>query len=134
MRISQPDKLHNDAVAETEAYLSEIASLLDKKFGEGYARNNPQMLAAMVQACTHNFAMAFLGKQIDEAIGELKPIGEHLIALAQGRTEMASPKPHSQQPANAGPRSSGTELSALQQLQAQKEAQALAESGESALS
>ena len=47
-------------------YLIAGVSAIDEKFGTGFAKKNPQLLAAYVEAASREFQTGFLGQKIEE--------------------------------------------------------------------
>lgn len=57
--------LMNQAADTAGTYLAKVVRELDEQFGSGYAKSNPVVVAAMLQACTADFAACMLSNSID---------------------------------------------------------------------
>jgi hypothetical protein len=47
--------LMRQAPMTVEVYLIDAIKTIDNQFGEGYAKQNPQLVGAFIQACAHDF-------------------------------------------------------------------------------
>ena len=61
------DTLMRQAPMTAQTYLSEAVQCIDGQFGEGYAAENPQLVAAFMQVSGQDFNSASLAKEIGEA-------------------------------------------------------------------
>lgn len=52
-------------------HLLQCRKILDEQFGEGYAEQNPQLLAAMIQASAQDFHSAMLIKHLELELGRI---------------------------------------------------------------
>lgn len=48
-------RAHNHAMLATTDYLVRAIRVLDEKFGEGYARDNPGLVAAFIRTCAQEY-------------------------------------------------------------------------------
>lgn len=83
------DTLMRQASMTVEDYMSAAIRSIDKKFGEGYAKANPVLVAAYINGCTKDFGTSALIVAIQEAT---EVIAESLRnqALADSTSEMAT--------------------------------------------
>jgi hypothetical protein len=63
-------------------YLSAVVTMLDDRFGEGYAEKHPDLVGVLVTACTRDFGTAFLKLAAQD-------LREALYALADAVREQA---------------------------------------------
>ena len=59
------DTLMRQAPATADLYLRQVVTSIDDVFGDGYAKANPALVAAMVQACTVDFGAVMLSNSVD---------------------------------------------------------------------
>jgi hypothetical protein len=55
-------------------YLDEAVCRIDKQFGEGYAKNNPMLVAGFIRACADDFNTMMMRQAIDEASSAIHSI------------------------------------------------------------
>jgi hypothetical protein len=60
--FAEPDTLLRQASMTASDYLSKAVWEIDEKFGEGYAANHPQLIAAFMQVAAIDFATATLAR------------------------------------------------------------------------
>lgn len=56
--------LFDQAPSTADAYLRHGVDALDRTFGKGYAKANPELLAAYIQACATDFTSAAMSKTL----------------------------------------------------------------------
>ena len=54
-----------------QMYLMEAIECIDKAFGQGYAKDNPDLVAAFIRVSGQDFTAAILAQTIAEAAEEL---------------------------------------------------------------
>jgi hypothetical protein len=60
--------LMNQAGPTAAVYLRSAVDSIDREFGEGYARENPELVAAMVAAATADFSVALIVQTLQELV------------------------------------------------------------------
>lgn len=70
MRINR-DKLSaqdlmNQAPWTVDEYLRGAVKYIDKTFGEGYAKNHPELVSAFILACVKDFSATMMANGIDD--------------------------------------------------------------------
>jgi hypothetical protein len=65
-----------------EHYFLEAIAIIDKQFGEGYARENPVLVAAFIQGCATDLNSMVLMNEIDESNTALRISGDALNSIA----------------------------------------------------
>ncbi|MDM0046928.1 hypothetical protein QTH91_20725 [Variovorax dokdonensis] len=63
--------LYRQAYETAEGYLVKAQRRIDKVFGEGYAANNPALVAAFMQVCATEMGTALSGKVMGAALREI---------------------------------------------------------------
>jgi hypothetical protein len=63
--------LMRQAPMTAQGYLMEAVECIDNEFGQGYAKNHPDLVAAFMHVSGQDFTMAILAKAIGEAAEEL---------------------------------------------------------------
>ena len=53
-QIDATDAMRN-AGSTVEVYLNEVIDLIETRFGEGYAKKNPDLVASLVTNCAEDF-------------------------------------------------------------------------------
>jgi hypothetical protein len=74
------DVLMEQAGGTATSYMHVAASAIDARFGEGYARKNPLLVAAFMQSATLDFVNASRSAVMQELVSTL---GYSLDAIAQ---------------------------------------------------
>jgi hypothetical protein len=74
------DTLLEHVPVTTDQFLDHAIGALDERYGVGYAKLNPNLVAAYLRACTDNFAAAILARAI-EAIED--DIAKFVTAMTQ---------------------------------------------------
>lgn len=65
------ERLMAQAPWTIETYLNQIVEILDRKFGAGYAKSNPELMAACVKCCVIDFSSAVICKIFEAGVSEL---------------------------------------------------------------
>jgi hypothetical protein len=68
---ANPLELMKQASMTAHDYLQEAVKSIDGEFGEGYARKNPALVGAFMQAASMDMGAVTISKAIGEAIEEL---------------------------------------------------------------
>lgn len=63
--VANADTLMRQAPQTAEGYLKQVVLSIDERFGDGYAKANPVVVAAMLQACTADFAACMVSNSLD---------------------------------------------------------------------
>ncbi len=63
--VADADTLMRQAPETAEGYLTQVVRSIDERFGEGYAKANPVVVAAMLQTCTADFAACMVSNALD---------------------------------------------------------------------
>ena len=63
--------LLNQASSTTHEYMIEGQDRIDKMFGEGYAKKNPELLAAFMQSAATDLHGSVFAQQVTDAIDKL---------------------------------------------------------------
>lgn len=61
-----PDTLTRDAATATGDCIDRAVANIDGQFGDGYAEDNPELVAAFLQAAAINFAAAVIASRLDK--------------------------------------------------------------------
>ena len=64
--------LVNIAPVTIGKYMWEAIDYIDTSFGKGYAAKNPQLVAAFIQACNHDFIAAAFLKEVGEIVSDFR--------------------------------------------------------------
>ncbi len=67
------DTLMRQAPMTIEEYMRDCKRILDDEFGDGFAKNNPELLGRMVQACATDYGASCIGQKITELAETLDP-------------------------------------------------------------
>lgn len=59
-------QLMEQAPSTIDYYLSEARFRIDKEFGEGYAKEHPELVAMFVQACVKDYSATMMANAIDD--------------------------------------------------------------------
>lgn len=70
MEISYGELLKQATMTATE-YFDTGTRVIDERFGENYARDHPDLLAAFMSAAATDYGFAALSKTIDDALAGL---------------------------------------------------------------
>jgi hypothetical protein len=65
MRTTAQD-LMDQAPGTIARYLSDAQFYIDKEFGDGYAKEHPELVAMFIQACTKDYSATMMGNVISE--------------------------------------------------------------------
>lgn len=71
-------QLVEQAPSTIDHYIYRGIKTIDRDFGEGYAKTNPQLLAAYITACASDFNNAALLKTFGSGLDELVGIARRL--------------------------------------------------------
>lgn len=63
---NDPMTLMRHASMTADTYLADAINDIDDRLGEGYSKSHPELLAAVLQACTVDFATAVISLSIQE--------------------------------------------------------------------
>ena len=64
--------LEDNAPNTVDRYMIKGVRYIDDLFGKGYASKNPQLVAAFIQACNHDFIAAAFLKEVGEIVHDFK--------------------------------------------------------------
>jgi hypothetical protein len=67
--VADAQTLMRQASMTADTYLREVVKSIDEQFGAGFAKANPAVVAAMLQACTGDFAACMVSNSLDR-LGE----------------------------------------------------------------
>lgn len=59
-------------------YMDEAVKWIDKAFGEGYAKNHPELIGSFIQACAVDFQASAIAREIKNVSGRLQAVAEAL--------------------------------------------------------
>jgi len=71
-----PDQLMAQAKTTADEYMRAAVENIDKLFGHGYAKDHPELIAAFMSACTHDFDTAIQHKNVGSIYNALTDIAE----------------------------------------------------------
>src|SRR5689334_17805280 len=83
------DTLMRQAPATIALYLDHVIRRIDEHFGDNYAREHPDLLAALTVSCVHDLHSANLrivGQQVRDALLEVATANVESDALASERS------------------------------------------------
>lgn len=58
--------LMNQAPMTADKYLGDVVRSIDERFGDGFAKANPTLVAAMLQTCAMDFAACMLSNSLTD--------------------------------------------------------------------
>nr|VFK78785.1 MAG: hypothetical protein BECKSD772D_GA0070982_102517 [Candidatus Kentron sp. SD] len=76
------DTLMEQAPSTVDVYLRQAKERIDSIFGDGYAKKNPELVAAFIQAAASDMNSAILAKVIGHALQEISAAIEQ-VAFAK---------------------------------------------------
>jgi hypothetical protein len=62
------EKLMEQASWTSTSYMNDAVDSIDKKFGKGYAKKNPQLIGAFMQTAALDFLAMYLAQEIRDEI------------------------------------------------------------------
>lgn len=62
------------AMATVDEYLAKAVASIDSRFGKGFAKANPALVAAFVTACTTDYAVNWGTQALSEAVTRLSDV------------------------------------------------------------
>lgn len=71
----------NQAPATIDFYFSKAINKIDTEFGEGYAKNHPELVAAYLQACVSDYRasrMEVVGNELNAALRDISGSIAHM--------------------------------------------------------
>lgn len=80
------ETLMRQATITASAYMSDAVREIDNQFGEGFAKNNPVLVGAFIQASALDYHTAFMKIAAQELGGDLTNISMGIEALATAVT------------------------------------------------
>jgi len=60
--IANFETLMLQAPMTAEVYLTDCVESIDKEFGEGYAKKNPELVCGMLRACSQDYTTGVISK------------------------------------------------------------------------
>ena len=69
--MNEADLFMKQAPMTAHTYLSEAVKSIDQTFGEGYAKEHPELVGAFIQTCAIDFLAGWLAQEIKSAIDPL---------------------------------------------------------------
>lgn len=78
--------LMRQAPATIALYLGEARKAIDAEFGEGYAKKNPDLLAAFVKASAQDFHSASMGVAAQHVADAIDRVSETAQAISDALT------------------------------------------------
>lgn len=84
------DTLLEQAPMTADEYLRAGVRTIDKQFGDGYAKEHPELLAAYMKTCATDFGTAVLVVAIQEAIEQVTGNDTLARAIKRAAEEIAS--------------------------------------------
>lgn len=78
------------AERNTAEYLKTAVQIIDAQFGEGYAKQNPALVGAFIQACAQDFhtrLMKVAAQDLGDAVGTLGDVAMAVEAFTSAFTE-----------------------------------------------
>lgn len=75
---TEADKLMRQAPKTIANYLDDCIQILDERFGEGYAKNNPELLGQMVEACAQDFGGMYVSTHLGYIADRLSSVSDAL--------------------------------------------------------
>ena len=72
-------ELMYDATATAQVYLEKAVAAIDLKFGQDYAKKNPHLVAAMLQACTADFQASQTNIHAQILADAIKEVAEEVL-------------------------------------------------------
>lgn len=89
-------ELEDDCNLSTENHFNYVVRMIDKKFGDGYAKEHPELIGALVQSASMEFRSITLRhnlKSLDSNIDEIREhIGEISVDYKIANCIVARPK------------------------------------------
>jgi hypothetical protein len=84
------DTLLRQAPMTADEYLRAGVRTIDKQFGDGYAREHPELVAAYMKTCAIDFGTSVLVVAIQEAVEQVAGNGVLAGALRDAAGEVAA--------------------------------------------
>jgi len=82
MRITaDPQTLMEQATGTAAYWFDHVVESIDAKFGEGYAKDNPALVAGMLNACAIDSAAAYIGcisNSLDDVASALRDVSSEI--------------------------------------------------------
>ena len=75
------DQLLRQASKTASDYLAHAHEAIDRRFGEGYAAKNPQLVASFMQVASADFNTSSTAKVLEAT---LRSLTESLVGIAEG--------------------------------------------------
>ena len=86
---ASPATLMRQAPDTAGLYLGKVVECVDREFGEGYAKKNPELVAKMIEACARDFETAIFRQGLDEFTETMGYISSRLGDVAESISEIA---------------------------------------------
>ncbi len=82
--VADADTLMRQASMTADTYLREVVKSIDERFGDGFAKSNPVLMSAMLQACSADFAATMLSNSLDRVADAIHTGLSNMGALSEG--------------------------------------------------
>lgn len=77
-----PDQLMTQAKTTADEYMRAAVENIDKLFGHGYAKDHPELIAAFMSACTHDFDTAMQYKNVGRLYNVVSDVSSAIDCIA----------------------------------------------------
>lgn len=67
-----PSGLMRQARDTAETYFNQSVRVIDEKFGEGYAKEHPELIAGFMNTAARDFDTAIMNQKLDDLIAEIR--------------------------------------------------------------
>jgi hypothetical protein len=81
------ENLVEQVPATTNEYLDHAIGALDERFGVGFAKDNPGLVAAYVQACAVGLGTAFIARAVETFSVVVEPLVAKAMAAIEAEVE-----------------------------------------------
>ena len=81
MGHATPDELMGQAVPTVIGYFNEVTDELDERFGEGFSKKNPDLVASLVRSATLDMTGNAISIAIERVSKSLKDVSDSICSL-----------------------------------------------------
>ncbi len=74
--------LFSQASDAAESYMNRAVSSIDSRFGDGFAKKNPELIAAFMKTCASDFAASINGRSLEKVASRIESLAMPLNRIA----------------------------------------------------
>lgn len=79
--LDEYTNLMRQAAPTIEEYMGSAVEMIDKEFGDGYAKKHPGLVGAFIQAASMDYGAALIGRQMEKALETFDRLVDQLDEL-----------------------------------------------------